>query len=630
MNHSHNFPNSPALIHLAFIFLIVLLLAGVAAGQSSWSATTGTTPTSMSPGAPAGSYSLSGFESVGLYDRRINFDMKLLHIGGRGAAGFDIQLPMQVQWQESHYGYPTGCTQGGCSGWNDVVVPTPNSWKMQPTFSPGVMFSRSAVDGKYDHVNDQGVVVCTTYNASLTRLTFSAADGTEYELRDTIYDGQPQATTCPYGSANRGRVFVSKDGSGMTFTSDSDIWDAIGPTSGPSYQSGYLLFKDGTRYRIDSGNVSWIRDRNGNKITFGGGGITDSLGRTVTITNTSTTGGATGYYQIAFTGVGGGVTRYIRINYDYLHNLLISGSTQSMSQLFPYLPNASTQGTFDPGATLSSVVLPDGRQYSFKYNAYAELSRIDLPTGGRIEYDYQLPETSSVHHFVSERRVYTDGNNPSTLESKTQYPGDGTVDHLTAGGVLLSREKHYFFGIPYNESLFNNHPTDYSNWQNGREYLTEYYAADGTTLLRSTALGWQQRTPVTWCPSCVNMPPNDPDVVTTVSTLADVSPNLVTKTTSINPQTGVLAFDQFNNPTDAWEYDYGSNGAPSTYPVRHTHTDYLTTNPVNGIDYTLYTGAHIRSLSTAHKIYSVNPSNGNETLVAQNASSYDETNSIPC
>jgi YD repeat-containing protein len=64
--------------------------------------------------------------------------------------------------------------------------------------------------------------------------------------------------------------------------------------------------------------------------------------------------------------------------------------------------------------------------------------------------------------------------------------------------------------------------------------------------------------------------------------------------------------------------------------VRHTHTDYLTTNPVNGIDYTAYTGAHIRSLPTALQIYAVNPANGQETLVGRATMAYDQGTLSDC
>jgi len=48
------------------------------------------------------------------------------------------------------------------------------------------------------------------------------------------------------------------------------------------------MLRDGTRYRIDNGGVTWMRDRNGNKLSFSTSGsstiITDSLNRIVTIT----------------------------------------------------------------------------------------------------------------------------------------------------------------------------------------------------------------------------------------------------------------------------------------------------------------------------------------------------------
>src|SRR5205085_6185176 len=36
----------------------------------------------------------------------------------------------------------------------------------------------------------------------------------------------------------------------------------------------------------------------------------------------------------------------------------------------------------------SAIVLPNGLSYRFYYDGYNDLTRIDLPTGGSIEYDY--------------------------------------------------------------------------------------------------------------------------------------------------------------------------------------------------------------------------------------------------
>ncbi len=58
------------------------------------------------------------------------------------------------------------------------------------------------------------------------------------------------------------------DGTSATFISDADIVDLyISDGSGgetDQYVSGYLMLSDGTRYRIDGGYVTWLRDRNGN------------------------------------------------------------------------------------------------------------------------------------------------------------------------------------------------------------------------------------------------------------------------------------------------------------------------------------------------------------------------------
>jgi hypothetical protein len=100
-------------------------------------------------------------------------------------------------------------------------------------------------------------------------LTFTAPDGTEIELRDMASRGEPLQGGGCYGGPSRGKTFISADGSAATFISDTDIYDERQPHfPNVIYPSGYLLLRDGTRYRIDSGKTSWIRDSNGNKVTF--------------------------------------------------------------------------------------------------------------------------------------------------------------------------------------------------------------------------------------------------------------------------------------------------------------------------------------------------------------------------
>lgn len=52
-------------------FVLVVLFTGVAAQTTS--ATDGTTPSGIAPGSPSGSYALSGFDNINLYNGNLNF-----------------------------------------------------------------------------------------------------------------------------------------------------------------------------------------------------------------------------------------------------------------------------------------------------------------------------------------------------------------------------------------------------------------------------------------------------------------------------------------------------------------------------------------------------------------------------
>ena len=99
----------------------------------------------------------------------------------------------------------------------------------------------------------------------------------------------PDHPTCTNGF-NRGRVFTTSDGGNAVFTSDSDIVDSATGPNNDVFVSGYLVMRDGTRYRLDNSLVTWMRDRNGNKVTFAYdvylrlASVTDSLNRQTTIT----------------------------------------------------------------------------------------------------------------------------------------------------------------------------------------------------------------------------------------------------------------------------------------------------------------------------------------------------------
>jgi RHS repeat-associated protein len=179
------------------------------------------------------------------------------------------------------------------------------------------------------------------------------------------------------------------------------------------------------------------------------------------------------------------------------------------------------------------------------------------------------------------------------------------------GDALIGRSKHYFYGNPLAPSTV--YATDYTPWQVGREYQTDEYAADGTTLLRSVTNSWQQRAAVNWWTGTSNAsPPNDPRLVETTTTLADT--NQVTKHSSISPIDGSIGYDRYNNPTDTWEYDFGAGGPGAL--LRHTQTAYVTL--LNGSDYAcdpsttcssnanLTNAIHVRSLPDHTSVFDSN------------------------
>jgi hypothetical protein len=75
--------------------LLLFAFANVSAQQQ---ATEGATPLGLSPGAPAGSYPLSDFEDVNLFNGTLNFSLPLIKIAGRHEAGYSLMLRIDHKW----------------------------------------------------------------------------------------------------------------------------------------------------------------------------------------------------------------------------------------------------------------------------------------------------------------------------------------------------------------------------------------------------------------------------------------------------------------------------------------------------------------------------------------------------
>ena len=346
-------------------------------------------------------------------------------------------------------------------------------------------------------------------NSSITRVVFLLPDGTSHDLFGTGDNAGLKTTSCasPGQPFNRGRDFVSRDGAAFYFRSETDIIDTNFDVAGGNSTGGAtgdLVTRDGTRYRLDEGRVSSIRDRNGNLITLAyppgdlsnpappPSLVVDSLGRA---THVDPSGDCTGD-QLTFAG-SGGVTRTVTVCRTSLGEALAPGqSLRTLGELFPEIADRFIAGyplpstVYDP-SVVSRVELPDGRQYTFRYTSYGRVARIVLPTGGSVEYDYAPTDVNlaslSVRQKVAQRRMISAAGG---LEQRTVYspapaapPNSATqVSTRDGSGAELARETHAFFGIP-DQPPPPGLPTNY-----GKEFRAEVF--QGGTLLRRTEHDW--------------------------------------------------------------------------------------------------------------------------------------------
>jgi len=597
---------SPFFFSIAFV---VLLFTVVASAQTEGSTRTdSSTPIGLSPGSPTGSYPLSDFETINPFNGGLNFRLPLLTIGGRGGTSYSLPLHIEQKWSISRQVNPhQPASYTAHSGWwsEDLdIVRLLNVGRLQVRRG-----------GSENFVNCNGEAL---YTKTLTRITFTAPDGTEYELRDQLTGGQPATPTlspCQASGFNRQKIFVTADGTSATYISDSNIIDANyfnEAGDDPERNSGEMMLRDGTHFHIVDGDVRWMRDRNGNMVTFDYDlgfkrlvGITDSLNRHVTIVYGNSSTSTTYYDEIDFSGYGGSA-RTVRIGHC-LRSDAMRGDLTAPSPLFSGVTVENNNPT-----VINYIELPDGRRYRIQYNGYAEIARIELPTGGAIEYEWDKGLTDGagsgqfdsvpardkyVYRRVVERRVYPDGGTGSGYESKMTYsrPESSTtnagyvvVDQYNASSLLLGRTQHYFNGSA--RASFLQKGTDYPAWADGREYKTEIFDTHvptntpEPTLLRRVENIFEQRASVSWWTlGTATEPGNDVRLKETITTLAD--------TNQVSKQS--FGYDDsvpFNNRNSVKEYDFG-NGGPGAL-LRETRTTYLNDSSYTG------TSVHIRQLAT--------------------------------
>jgi RHS repeat-associated protein len=547
----------------------------------------GFTPVEMAPGAPVGSFPLSGFENVNLYSGNLNFHLPLLRMEGRGEAAYTTSLAIERHWYLK-------LTNPKEPPSNHRYAVVPNAWfQVTPGLGVGTMNLRRGV---------QDVVQVTPgvyLETSLTRLTYTAADGTEHEFRDTDFGGRPQRTFSNQ-LTNRRRIFLAADGTAAMYLADQDVYDGD-PQAVPTAPApgGSLYLRDGTRYRIGpvpgdpersgpayAGMVTQIIDRNGNLLdVYGSGGLVtkvrDSLGRTVTIEYATDPGGQpeqTIHYQ-GFRGT----PREVTVHYDLLSHRLRGptpcegGGICRNDELFAGIGvELSAPEARQDYLVVASAELPNldtslgGRtRYDFNYDEYGHLSQVQLPTGGIIEYawgsGYGTPfsvnaDTLVIVRRVTSRKVY----NYDALEQWTQYtpcPADPLVrcvevKHLSPSGAPLGREEHFF-----NAHVLRVEPCSYPDPLEGRELYSRIYEGNGSDWVRQISNDWEEGAPIPCAPGVD---------CSSLHLAANIRLKRVVTQLDDRQQSKVeYDHDDFNNVTSKREFDYGANA-----PSRTTDTTY--------------------------------------------------------
>ncbi len=555
------------------------------------------TPAALAPGTPAGSYILSGFDTVNYGNLSVNFRFPLVKIGGRGTVSAVMMPDFTVNSQWTVYPSIAGmnCPGGVCTvaGWNySIGRSTPGGTHVPSMYGAPRMMVRQG--GYPCSQGAQGSLVQNYSSNTLSRLTFIGPDGTEMEFVDQKTGGEPQPYAIGQGGFyDRGASWVTRDGTSAVFTTTGpDVFDTVATAQNCSIQpigiSGIMVTRDGTTYTFANGYAQSIADRNGNTISYtytNSGtlltGITDPAGRQYKVTL------STSYDLLTYPGANG-AARPIKIFHSNLVPVLRKDqpqSLQSSSVLWQNVLSYTQNPQYVDGTFISQILLPDGSSYAFKYDSYGNVARVELPAGGAVEYDWvgdhytipggvAAPNQNFLRCLLTQRREYlhTSDSTPSRVTTFSTGPsgpaGGVTVsDYDGTGTVLLAKTIHSVVAGPFPPST---DPIDYDPPTVGQEPSTQYYDRDGATLLRQVGRTYQER-------SCAGDPTcwwlTNTNVAYVTRPTHDFLPWQETTTEGNLSKKTVTLYDQYNNENSRTESDWGSgsSGGPIQRKILTTY-----------------------------------------------------------
>lgn len=618
----------------AFVALLISCFTALAQDNQQSQYDRGTPPQHAAGVSAIGSYLSADIGTVNLSNGSLNFALPLGSVGGRG-----FWLPLTLNYSSKIWSARRG----------DIPDPDGPAGSRLPAVWG--QFSDDGTDiayfvaggwsiGAAPYLRARGVGIspvgqhngCTDFNKVIVKLTLVLPDKGEIQLRDDAKDGAPSTAQAfgPFGckvqDIGRGRRWHASDGSAIIFINDNNDGVVNGDLA------GVVITSDGTRYHFinssgggnSAGSTSinniarcdWVEDRNGNRVTISypdGTHViyTDQLGRITTVQWDNPTGvrlrdpdDPSMFLAVLVTlpAAGGGTPHYYKIK----TGLMNQNYRQSPNPINPSLPvfNGPSERTavgtalflggtdagldwIDGRPVLSELILPDRRSLKFKYNEYGEVSEVEMPTGGKVQYDYQaaleLPvgntlfaeaaaprggNVSAVDRAVTVRRTYPDG---ISEEGRWNYAYNVNYTEVKcqSAGTNLLVERHYFmpaqrFVMPVSGGGVDG--TGYSLWSTGLEKRSEMLSGVGmnATVLTASEQDWVQRKPIAWTgTSTVEQIANDNRIIETRKIVDQSTARIVT------------GYDNFNNPTRVEEYDFDNT------LKRYSTTSYKTGFPYN-------------------------------------------------
>jgi hypothetical protein len=636
----------PALLCAAALCLLLSNAGGPALAQNSSSR--GVPAESRQGQSGASTYARDKIETVNLANGNFTMSIPLATVGGRGSAAFRIALTYNSKvWTSQADGDPVEL-RGGAQGSTYVhysamyeedfneqepgVMKLGGGWTI--LYAPavkGLTFGIDPVTTGCTQVNESGARC--GYKYALSKLWLSLPDGSQVELRDGKTEGAPSLITDIRNGYHhlidreRGRVWHSFDGSNVTFVADTGEPVRYGISGEKFAPSGWVFIADGTRLRMIDGVCAKIIDADGNFITIGPDGYTDSLGRktvlgaeggllTVTVKGDALTPDRITTVELGQVGLNLRADFDDSVNYprpfttgDMYHDQLgdetqVSHAIQGAhTDLFHMSDGSIAYGSNagdDVGlrTAVKRLNLLDGRSFAFRYNVWGEVAEVVYPGGGVSRIDYEGRVTSvcevnaplhlTLNRQVSARRTLTA---PPAVDATWSYEPTGktiggtayrgvSVNAYRGDGVapehLLSTELHLFkrLNAEYRPCMGPHTDTGDEKWFNAKEFRTEVSTGAGETV--TTVRNWENGPQVMWADD-VNSTENA--YVREHGPESDLTnePRVTWEETTLkNGRTKRVeyGYDQFLNVTSVREYDFGTPGAPGAL-LRQTVNTYV-------------------------------------------------------